>query len=256
MSEPDERRRFGADVLRSGRGVAAMGYAPSRASVYATLAEEDLADFARSGDRLAFEAIMQRCNQRLFRTARSIVGDDSEAEDVLQEAYARAFAAIGRFRGESSLSTWLTRIVLNEARGRLRRRRPAIGLEALEAAQEDGAQLIVFPRAFGGGTPEGDAARAETRRLMEAAIDGLPLAFRMVFILRDVEECSIEETAQALGVRPETVKTRLFRARKLLRKALSEKLASSLTGAFPFLGARCRRITEAVLARLDAQPRR
>lgn len=218
---------------------------------YAALADLDLAALARQGDRMAFSAIMQRCNQRLFRIARSVVGDDSEAEDVLQEAYMRAFAAIGSFRGEASLFTWLTRITLNEARGRLRRRRPSVALEALEAAQESGAELIAFPRSISTPSPESEAARSETRRLMEAAIDELPEPFRLVFILREMEECTVEETARQLNLLPETVKTRLFRARKLLRRALSEKLASSVTEAFPFLGARCQRITQAVLRRLD-----
>lgn len=222
---------------------------------YATLLDVELANRARQGDRAAFRAIMQRCNQRLFRIARSVVRDDHEAEDVLQEAYTRAFAAIANFRGDSSLFTWLTRITLNEAKGRLRRRRPSVGLDAVEAAQERGAQLIMFPRPFNAASPEVEAARSETRRLMEAAIDDLPEPFRLVFILRAIEDCTVEETAAQLGLLPETVKTRLFRARKLLRKALSEKLASSMTEAFPFLGERCRRITEAVLNRLPADGR-
>ena len=140
-----------------------------------------------------------------------LVGDDDEAEDVLQEAYMRAFAAIEGFRGEASLSTWLTRITLNEARGRLRRRRPSVALDALEAAQEAGAALVVFPRSISGLSPEREAARSETRRLMEAAIDELPEPFRLVFILREIEECTVEETAGQLDILPETVKTRLFR---------------------------------------------
>ena len=218
---------------------------------YPALADAELAALAQRGDRMAFGVIMQRCNQRLFRIARSVVGDDDEAEDVLQEAYMRAFTAIEGFRGEASLSTWLTRITLNEARGRLRRRRPSVALDALEAAQEAGAALVVFPRSISGLSPEREAARSETRRLMEAAIDELPEPFRLVFILREIEECTVEETAGQLDILPETVKTRLFRARKLLRQALCEKLASSVTEAFPFLGPRCQRITEAVLDRLE-----
>jgi RNA polymerase sigma-70 factor (ECF subfamily) len=217
---------------------------------YAALGERDLALYAKRGDHGAFRAIMQRCNQRLFRIARSVVRDDHEAEDVLQEAYLRAFSAIGGFRAEASLFTWLTQITLNEARGRLRKRRACVELEAVEAMQEGGAQIIMFPRSFGAGTPENDAARAETRRLMETAIDELPDAFRVVFIMRAIEELTVDETARQLGLLPETVKTRLFRARKLLRQALHEKLASSITEAFPFLGARCQRVTDAVLERL------
>jgi RNA polymerase sigma-70 factor (ECF subfamily) len=214
---------------------------------YEGLDEDALARRAKAGDPQAFGAVMTRYNQRLFRVARSVVRDDDEAEDVLQEAYVRAFCAIGRFREEASLLTWLTRIVINEARGRLRRRRPTVGLEMIET--EENPAIMLFPRAAPA-SPEADAARAQARQLMEAAIDELPEPFRLVFTLRELEECTVEETAERLGLLPETVKTRLFRARKLLRKALEEKLMSSLAEAFPFLGARCQRVTEAVLARL------
>ena len=220
-----------------------------RALDYAGLPEAELADLARGGDREAFRAVMQRMNQRLFRIARGIVGSDHEAEDVLQESYVRAFAAIGSFRGESQLATWLTRIVINEAHGRLRRQRPTVEVDAIEAAQA-GGQVLAFPSRTGGEDPEGAAAHSEIRRLLERAVDDLPEPFRLVFMLREVEECSAEETAQALGIKPQTVKTRLFRARRLLRQALDAQLADALTGAYPFLGARCLRIQDAVLARL------
>ena len=219
------------------------------------LDDAELVRLAQAGDGEAFRAIMTRGNQRLFRVARGVVRDDGEAEDVLQEAYARAFAAIGGFRGEAGVMTWLTRIVLNEARGRLRRRRPMVELDQIEAAQMDGAQVIPFPNAFGSASPEADAARAQIRGLIEQAVDDLPDAFRMVFILRDVEECSIEETATHLDLKPETVKTRLHRARRMLRTALDARLASTMAEAFPFMGARCNRITEAVLARLAGEGR-
>jgi RNA polymerase sigma-70 factor (ECF subfamily) len=221
---------------------------------YLGLPEPELVSFARGGDREAFRAIMTRCNQRLFRVARAVVRDEAEAEDVLQEAYTRAFAAIADFRGESGIATWLTRIVLNEAHGRLRRRRPTVDLEALEMAQEVGVsgagQVLNFPNMAKSGDPEADAARAQIRRLLERAVDELPEPFRLVFILREVEELSVEETAIHLNLRVETVKTRLHRARRRLREALDAQLADVMVGAYPFLGARCARITEAVLKRL------
>jgi RNA polymerase sigma-70 factor (ECF subfamily) len=220
--------------------------APGRRA-YPALADAALAELASAGDREAFRAIMQRSNQRLFRVARAIVRDDAEAEDVVQEAYARAFSHLAGFRAESGLLTWLTRITINEARGRLRRRRPVVGLDQLDRLQPAQARIIMFPTVD---NPEADAARGQIRRLLEEAVDELPEAFRLVFLLREVEECSTEATAAQLGLRVETVKTRLHRARRLLRKALDEKLASSMTGAFPFLGARCERMTEAVLERL------
>jgi RNA polymerase sigma-70 factor (ECF subfamily) len=217
---------------------------------YARLAEAELVALAKAGQREAFAALMRRGNQRLFRIARAVVRDEGEAEDVLQEAYVRAFASLADFRGEASILTWLTRIVLNEAHGRLRKRRPTVELDALEAAQADPGRVLIFP---GAEDPEQGAARAEVRRLVERAVDDLPEDFRVVFIMRDVEGLNVEETAAALGVKPETIKTRLHRARRRLRERLDAELASSLKGAFPFLGARCDRVTEAVLERLASR---
>jgi len=221
----------------------------ARPLAYADLPEDQVVARARAGDREAFRAIMQRCNQRLFRIARAVMGDDGEAEDVLQEAYAKGFAAIAGFRGEAGVATWLTRIVLNEAHGRLRARRPTVEVEAIETAQA-GAQVLAFPNMARSDDPEADAARAQIRRILEHAVDDLPEAFRLVFILREVEELSVEETARHLGLKPETVKTRLHRARARLRAALDARLGDVMVGAYPFLGARCERITEAVLQRL------
>jgi RNA polymerase sigma-70 factor (ECF subfamily) len=215
---------------------------------YAALPEGELVGFARAGDPEAFRAIMQRCNQRLFRVARGLMRDEAEAEEVLQEAYTRAFAAIAGFRGEAGIATWLTRIVLNEGHDRLRSRRPTVDLDAVEPAQARG-QVLSFPGP-GAANPEADAARAQIRRLIEVALDDLPEAFRLVFILREVEELSVEETAAHLGIRTETVKTRLHRARRRLRDALDTRLADVMVGAYPFLGARCARITERVLSRM------
>jgi RNA polymerase sigma-70 factor, ECF subfamily len=214
------------------------------------LPETELVALAKRGEGEAFRVIMQRCNQRLFRTARSVVRDDSEAEDVLQEAYARAFQNLDGFRGEAGIPTWLTRIVINEARGRLRKRRNNVDLEEIEAAQQDTGRIVMFPTAYGSSDPERDAARAEARRLLERAVDGLAEPYRLVFVLREIEELSVEETAATLGLKPETVKTRLHRARRQLREGLAEQLGSAMGGAFPFLGARCERITQAVLDRL------
>jgi RNA polymerase sigma-70 factor, ECF subfamily len=216
---------------------------------YLKMPEPELVGFARTGDREAFRAIMTRCNQRLFRVARAVVRDEAEAEDVLQEAYTRAFGAIAGFRGEAGIATWLTRIVLNEAHGRLRRRKTMVDLNELEAAQES-AQVLNFPGMAKSDDPEADAARSQIRRILERAVDELPEPFRLVFILREVEELSVEETAGHLNLKVETVKTRLHRARRRLREALDAQLADVMVGAYPFLGARCNRITEAVLKRL------
>ena len=216
-----------------------------------TLNDEALVERARNRDGAAVRLIMQRHNRRLFRVARSVLHDDAEAEDVVQEAYVRAFTHLDGFRGEAQLSTWLTRIALNEALGRLRRRRITVGLKDIDAISGQGeARVIYLPSARQDSDPEAAAARAQVRRLLERAVDQLPDSFRMVFVLRDIEEMSVEETASHLGLRPETVKTRLHRARRLLRQSLDRTLSSTVGDLFPCAGARCARITEAVLERL------
>ncbi|TRC96858.1 RNA polymerase sigma factor [Mesorhizobium sp. WSM4303] len=195
----------------------------------------------------AFRAIIKMHNQRLYRIARGVVRNDSEAEDIVQEAYVRAFAALATFRGDASLATWLSRIVINEALGRLRKRRRTM---AMPASQE--AQIIQFPL-----NPSDDPERTMAQRqilgLVERATDNLPDVYRTVFIARVIEGLNIEETADLLGVRPETVKTRLHRARALVRKALDDEIGPVLLDAFPFAGRRCERLTEAVMKRLGLQ---
>jgi RNA polymerase sigma-70 factor, ECF subfamily len=210
-----------------------------------------LVERARNRDGAAVRLIMQRHNRRLYRVARSVLHDDAEAEDVVQETYVRAFTHLDGFRGEAQLSTWLTRITLNEAIGRLRRRRITVGLKDIDVISNQGeARVMYLPSARQDSDPEAAAARGEVRRLLERAVDQLPDHFRVVFMLRDIEEMSVEETASHLGLRPETVKTRLHRARRLLREALNKTLASALTDVFPCAGARCARIADAVLERL------
>jgi RNA polymerase sigma-70 factor (ECF subfamily) len=210
-----------------------------------------LVERARNRDGAAVRLIMQRHNRRLYRVARSVLDDEAEAEDVVQEAYVRAFTHLDGFRGEAQLSTWLTKIALNEALGRLRRRRSTVALKDIDAINDQGeARVIYLPSARQDSDPEAAAARAEVRRLLERAVDQLPASFRMVFVLRDIEEMSIEETATQLGLRPETVKTRLHRARRLLRQSLDKTLSSEVSELFPCAGTRCRRITKTVLEQL------
>lgn len=210
----------------------------------------DLVSRALARDRDAFRTIMKRNNQRLYRIARAVVRDDAEAEDVVQEAYLLAFSHLDAFRGASRLSTWLSRITMNEALGRLRKKRRAegSGLAPMAAAAE--AEIIPFPLNVEGGNPERAMAQRQILRLVEQATENLPEAFRTVFIARVIEGMSVEETAELLGVRPQTVKTRLHRARALVRKELDAKIGPVLLDAFPFAGQRCDRLTAAVLARL------
>jgi len=200
---------------------------------------------AREAD--AFRAIIKTYNQRLYRIARGVVRNDAEAEDVVQEAYVRAFASLDAFRGDASLSTWLTRIVINEALGRLRKRKRTVAM-----SENGDARIIPFP--LNGLNPGDDPERTMAQRqilgLVERATDSLPDVYRTVFAARVIEGLSIEETADLLGVRPETVKTRLHRARALVRKALDDEIGPVLLDAFPFAGRRCDRLTEAVMGRL------
>jgi RNA polymerase sigma-70 factor, ECF subfamily len=215
--------------------------------------EAELVRRAQNNEEAAFRAIMRLHNSRLFRVARGILREDAEAEDVLQEAYIKAFKSLGGFRGESSLSTWLTRIVMNEALQRLRRRvEPPTG--EYERALDHTGNVIAFPLQ---GNPPLDPERIVAQRqivdLIEQAIDSLPDDFRAVLVARVLEDMSIEETAELLSIRPETVKTRLFRARQLLKAAIAEHAEPLLNSAFPFAGRRCERLTNAVIERLKKE---
>ncbi|WP_202323104.1 RNA polymerase sigma factor [Mesorhizobium sp. 113-3-9] len=192
----------------------------------------------------AFRAIIKTHNQLLYRIARGVVRNDAEAEDIVQEAYMRAFASLGSFRGDSSLATWLSRIVINEALGRLRKRRHTVAMP-----ENPEAQIIRFP-INPSDDPERTMAQRQILALVERATDSLPDIYRVVFVARVIEGLSMEETADLLGVRPETVKTRLHRARTLLRKALDDEIGPVLLDAFPFAGRRCERLTQSVMRRL------
>lgn len=214
--------------------------------------EAELVSRAAGGDGLAFEAIMRRHNQLLFRTARSIMRSDAEAEDVVQEAYLRAWRALATWRAESKLATWLVRITTNEALGRLRRKSAEIiSLEAAMMSHEPETRAALTDEPERG--PEQSAMRAQMRKLMEARIDLLPETFRTVFMLRAVEEMSVEDVAEALDIPEATVRTRFFRARSLLREGLAQEVDSSLGEAFAFDGARCDCIVAGVFARGKAE---
>jgi RNA polymerase sigma-70 factor (ECF subfamily) len=207
-----------------------------------------LVEAARHRDEAAIRQIIGAHNRMLFRLARGILASDDEAEDAVQAAYLHAFAGIAGFRGEARLSTWLGRIVLNEALGQLRRRPPTVALDAIDTLPA--AQIIPFPLSPPATDPERSVAQHQIRRIVERAIEELPEAFRIVLVARLVEEMSVDDTANLLGLRPETVKTRLFRARALLRGALEKRLGSVLRDAFPFGGERCRRIADRVVEKL------
>jgi RNA polymerase sigma-70 factor, ECF subfamily len=222
---------------------------------YPALGDPELARLCATRDAGAIRHVITSNNQRMFRTAWSILKQRTDAEEAVQAAYLSAFAKIGTFEGRSSLSTWLTRIVINEALGRRRseeRRRRHLeqeGIVVLDAYRE------TFMRGSEAESPDAAIAREQIRKLLEQAVAELPDTFRTVFVLREVEGLGNEETAEVLGVPPATVKTRLFRARRRLQEMLAPELGTALSGTFPFAGADCAALTERVLRDLGFQPR-
>jgi RNA polymerase sigma-70 factor (ECF subfamily) len=201
-------------------------------------------------DHQAFEAIMRRHNGRLFRVARSILRNDAEAEDALQDAYLDAYKHLDEFRAEAQLSTWLTRIVVNQALMRLRRQKRDGTVVPFRQDSGADAPPEVEVRDEKTESPSAAVLRTEIRRILERRIDELPVAYRTVFVMREVEDMSVEETAQALSIPSSTVRTRLFRARALLRASLERDVDMATGDVFAFAGGRCDRIVAAVLARL------
>jgi RNA polymerase sigma-70 factor (ECF subfamily) len=212
-----------------------------------TVDDVDLAARVARADHAAFEALMRRHNARLFRVARAILRDETEAEDALQDAYLDAYRHIGGFRGGAQLTTWLTRIVINQALMRLRRRKRDRVVVPLAAPGPAEVAEVADTHTE---SPPGAVLRAELRRLLEQRIDDLPVAFRTVFVMRDVEDMSMPEIADCLGIPAATVRTRLFRARALLREALARDLDAATAAVFQFAGERCDRIVARTLARL------
>jgi RNA polymerase sigma-70 factor, ECF subfamily len=215
------------------------------------LTDARLVNRVRAGDAVAFELIMRRYNQRQYRLARSILKNGAEAEDAVQEAYVRAYEKLGDFIGPNGFSAWLGKIVVNEALGRLRKRGRVISLDDYVKDTDGGAEIRRIDTVrTQQPDPERLAVNSELRQLLENAIDALPDDFRAVFILRAVEGMSTDETAQCLSIRPETVKTRFHRARRLLQSTLGAQIDTLMPSTFAFGGAHCDGIVEAVMARL------
>ncbi len=207
------------------------------AALYAALSDEEIVARVLGGETALYEILMRRHNQRLYRAARAILRDENEAEDVMQEAYVRAFQHLGQFAGEAKFSTWLTKIAIHEALARTRKRSR---VETMDFEIESPAR-----------NPEQETLDSESHRLIEEAVDALPENYRTVFMLREVEGLSTAETAAALGIAQETAKTRLHRARGLLRRHLYRRLGTAAHDAFPFGATRCDRVVAAVFARIS-----
>jgi RNA polymerase sigma-70 factor (ECF subfamily) len=212
-----------------------------------TLSDDDVIERVQAGETAWFEILMRRYNQRLFRAARAIVRDDAEAEDVVQDAYVRAYQHLSTFAGRAAFSTWLTKIAIHEAFARVRdRRRMRPMQEPMDESPEHGAPLQPAPAE----SPEQAVAERQLARLVELAIDELPDGFREVFVLRAVQEMSLAETAACLEIPEATVKTRLFRARALLQKKLAARTDAVVPQAYAFAFERCDRIVDSVLRRI------
>jgi RNA polymerase sigma-70 factor, ECF subfamily len=215
---------------------------------YERLDDPAIARLIAARDPEAVRIVTGRNNQRLFRAAWSILKNRAEAEDAVQSAYLKGFSKIAAFEGRSSLSTWLTRIAINEALGRERSaRRRRKHLDDASVTILDDYREKLMRGSMSGGSPDADLARLQLRHILEDAIAGLPASFRTVFVLREVEGLSVGETADSLGLVPATVKTRHLRARRRLQEALAPEVKNALSGTFPFAGADCAAITERVV---------
>ena len=211
-----------------------------------TLSDEEVIRRVRAGEPELFETLMRRYNQRLYRVARSIVKNEAEAEDVMQQAYVNAYTHLHQFADRARFSTWLTRIAVHEALGRLRRRRRIQEVDVSSETEGTGATLT-----SGEPSPEQQALTGELRQLLEGAVDALPRTSRAAFVLREVEGLSTAEAAECLGVSEDVVKTRLHRARLQLRKELFDRAGLVRQDAFAFHAPRCDRVVATVLARLQ-----
>jgi RNA polymerase sigma-70 factor (ECF subfamily) len=209
------------------------------------VSDEELVSRVLAGESAEFETLMRRNNRRVYRVARAVLRDDAEAEDVAQEAYVRAYQHLDQFQGRASFATWLTSIAFHEALARVRKRARQREIDAMDESSRDALPQLVVRDS----SPEQSASVSEISTLLEDSIDSLPDSYRQVFMLRDVEEMSTVETAACLGISEENVKTRLHRARALMRKELYARGAKS-TAAFQFLGARCDRLVHGVMARI------
>lgn len=219
--------------------------APPLAAPPAAASDGEIVARVIAGERALFELLMRRHNRRVYRAVRAILRDEAESEDAMQAAYLAAFTHLPAFRGGAAFATWLTRIAVNEALGRLRRRSAFVSLE------EEPAELVEPTReAEGGGNPEGRAAARELVALLETAVDRLPPSYRAIFVLREVEGLSTADTAASLGIGEELAKVRLLRARRALRGELSAMLGEDAERAFAFEAPRCDRVVRAVMSRI------
>ena len=217
----------------------------------AALSDGEIVRRVTGGEPALFEVLMRRHNQRVYRAARAVVRDEAEVEDIMQQAYMNAFAHLHQFEERAQFSTWLVRIVLNEAFARRRRRQPWTGgaMDPTDAGDHDMHALSATQA-----DPEHLAYASELRRILEHAVDALPDSYKVVFVLRDIEGMTTGEAGDCLGLGEEAVKTRLHRARGMIRRTLSERIGGTAGDAFPFHAPRCDRVVAAVLRQIERMP--
>jgi RNA polymerase sigma-70 factor (ECF subfamily) len=212
------------------------------------LSDEEVVARVLGGELSLFEVLMRRHNQKLFRVVRSIVQSDTEAEDVVQDAYVRAYTHLGQFEQRSSFATWLTRIAFNEALARKRAQQRLVEIDSIQESDEATMKFLKSNAA----TPEEDALAGSLSVMLEGAVDSLPESYRSVFMLREIEGMSTAETAECLDLSEEAVKVRLHRGRAILRREIYNRTGQASAGAFRFAGPRCDGLVAAVLARIAA----
>ena len=218
----------------------------ARIALFNDITDESLAKRVLAGDTALFEVLMRRHNQRLYRIARAVLRDDAEAEDVMQDAYVRAYENLSQFEGRASFSTWISRIALYEALARVRKRKRVVELDAIVESEREGMQSLHSRLP----SPEHEASNSEVRRLLEQEVDALPDNYRAIFVLRDVEGIDVAEVAEILDISSENVKTRLHRAHALLRKRLYLRTGAQSHEAFLFHAPRCDKVVQVVFERL------
>jgi RNA polymerase sigma-70 factor (ECF subfamily) len=219
----------------------------ARIALFKDTSDEAIAKRVLAGDTALFEVLMRRHNQRLYRIARAVLRDDAEAEDVMQDAYVRAYENLSQFEGRASFSTWMSRIALYEALARVRKRRRVVELDGIVESEREGMQSLHSRLP----SPEHEASNSEIRRLLEQEVDALPDNYRTIFVLRDVEGIDVEEVAEILDISSENVKTRLHRAHALLRRRLYLRTGAQSHEAFLFHDPRCDKVVQVVFARLE-----
>ncbi len=218
-------------------------------TVFGNMSDEVLVQCVLAGNKALFEILMRRHNQRIYRVARAVLRNDTEAEDVMQDAYVRAFEHLKQFEARSSFSTWLSRIAFNEALARVRKQKR---FEELDVIPENKKDKMAGLRSVDK-NPEENASNAEIRRLLEKEVIAMPENYRTVFMLREVEEIHADEVAQILGITAENVKMRLFRARAFLRKRLLARAGGEASNAFLFHADRCDQVVNAVFEKLGSR---